>query len=438
MKTFIPFLGLIAALFLFDSCRFGLGRIPGTDGEVVEVPFTIRDTSNCSVIFGVQGTLCFSNPEAFYFIGATEHNSLLWDLDYNENTRGFSISAENTAQGVAVEPGDTLFSIIIQLTGVTGDFSTIRVCQEAINRRVICGNNGTLQNRGYGSTVGRVEIQDSILIAGKIRTINDPDEGISDVDVRLSSTFAHLQAVSDGEGHYNMGQSPTGHYWYRLTRETPSGTPLSTLGMLAIDRHIQGQQLLPPLYIIAADVNCDRQVDQSDLDLYNLVLLGYEEGFNNCPLWHFIPENVEFADPLNPFPELYNRSITLLENHENLNFIGIEVGIIDPTLAFGSNDRYLTLGREEELENHLTLYQNVPNPFSTETTIAFDLPSDEGAELLIYDASGRKVKSLSGPFMKGYNQVRLNGLHLQPGIYYCVLQSAMERRQIKLIYQPIP
>ncbi|MEO0110548.1 MAG: FlgD immunoglobulin-like domain containing protein [candidate division WOR-3 bacterium] len=40
------------------------------------------------------------------------------------------------------------------------------------------------------------------------------------------------------------------------------------------------------------------------------------------------------------------------------------------------------------------LYQNRPNPFKGLTSISFAIPKETFVSLLIYDASGRKVKSL--------------------------------------------
>ena len=60
--------------------------------------------------------------------------------------------------------------------------------------------------------------------------------------------------------------------------------------------------------------------------------------------------------------------------------------------------------------NRVTLHQNVPNPFNPATTISFSLPKDGLAEISIYDAAGRRVRSLaSREFESGIHELRWNG-----------------------------
>ncbi|MGE5355034.1 MAG: T9SS type A sorting domain-containing protein [Deltaproteobacteria bacterium] len=54
------------------------------------------------------------------------------------------------------------------------------------------------------------------------------------------------------------------------------------------------------------------------------------------------------------------------------------------------------------------LYQNVPNPFSTYTSIGFNLMDDCKYELAIYDITGKVFKTINGNGLKGYNSVRID------------------------------
>jgi hypothetical protein len=54
------------------------------------------------------------------------------------------------------------------------------------------------------------------------------------------------------------------------------------------------------------------------------------------------------------------------------------------------------------------LYQNVPNPFNSETIIKFDLPKAGSAELTFYDASGQVRFIIRGEYPAGPNQVKID------------------------------
>jgi len=78
--------------------------------------------------------------------------------------------------------------------------------------------------------------------------------------------------------------------------------------------------------------------------------------------------------------------------------------------------------RENNFRNRL--YQNVPNPFSSLTTIEFELSDDADVRITIYDTNGRLVKSYSGLYPEGKNNIivgynELNG----NGIYYYQLET---------------
>ncbi len=70
------------------------------------------------------------------------------------------------------------------------------------------------------------------------------------------------------------------------------------------------------------------------------------------------------------------------------------------------------------------LYQNVPNPFSQQTIIGFDLPQDMHADLIIFDQLGKVAKTFSGNYNRGYNRVEFPREALSAGVYYYTLRTA--------------
>lgn len=86
------------------------------------------------------------------------------------------------------------------------------------------------------------------------------------------------------------------------------------------------------------------------------------------------------------------------------------------------NYKYFELGSiiEIGIPAKFNLSQNYPNPFNPVTKINYELPFDSKVNLIIFDALGRKVKSLvNEEFDKaGYYSIQLNATQLSSGIYY--------------------
>jgi hypothetical protein len=65
------------------------------------------------------------------------------------------------------------------------------------------------------------------------------------------------------------------------------------------------------------------------------------------------------------------------------------------------------------------LQQNRPNPFRAASTISFRLENPGPAKLVLYDASGRQVRTLLDGFQEaGDHEIRLDGGNLAGGVYF--------------------
>jgi len=72
----------------------------------------------------------------------------------------------------------------------------------------------------------------------------------------------------------------------------------------------------------------------------------------------------------------------------------------------------------------IILWQNKPNPFDKQTTIAFELPESMEASLNIYTASGRKLWVVKKYYSAGYNEehIQMDG-NLPAGVYFYELTT---------------
>lgn len=88
------------------------------------------------------------------------------------------------------------------------------------------------------------------------------------------------------------------------------------------------------------------------------------------------------------------------------------------------------------------LHQNVPNPFNPSTTVAFDLPGNDGSVqvvLAVYDLRGRLVRTLlsreleSGTYSVQWNGEDQSGRRVASGVYFLRLTAGDVSRLRKLV-----
>ncbi len=90
-------------------------------------------------------------------------------------------------------------------------------------------------------------------------------------------------------------------------------------------------------------------------------------------------------------------------------------GRTDVGLNFINNDN-------EVVDNVFTLFQNTPNPFTSETRIGYILPDDGLVYLRLFDDSGKILKELKANGNKGFNEFEITRnmlpLNIRPILYY--------------------
>lgn len=91
--------------------------------------------------------------------------------------------------------------------------------------------------------------------------------------------------------------------------------------------------------------------------------------------------------------------------------------LLDVSLRFGQQKASVATGFE--------LYQNTPNPFSTETVVSFRLPQAGQATLKVYSLAGQAIHGQTGYFEAGYHEIRLSRSMLPTsGLLYYQLETA--------------
>lgn len=85
------------------------------------------------------------------------------------------------------------------------------------------------------------------------------------------------------------------------------------------------------------------------------------------------------------------------------------------------NFEYYALNGDVEIgvPNKFNISQNYPNPFNPITKIDFDLPFDSKVNIVLYDMTGREVKTLVNESRTaGYHTVQFNASDLSSGMYF--------------------
>jgi hypothetical protein len=71
------------------------------------------------------------------------------------------------------------------------------------------------------------------------------------------------------------------------------------------------------------------------------------------------------------------------------------------------------------LPTKFNLSQNYPNPFNPTTKIDFDLPFDSKVNIVLYDMTGREVKTLVNESRTaGFHILQFNASDLSSGTYF--------------------
>jgi Cohesin domain/FlgD Ig-like domain/Dockerin type I domain len=87
----------------------------------------------------------------------------------------------------------------------------------------------------------------------------------------------------------------------------------------------------------------------------------------------------------------------------------------------------------------IQVYQNFPNPFSSETTVRFELPETKQVRLTLSDLSGRVLLTENGLYEAGTHEWKWNGKtegggDLPSGTYLLRVQAGDATRTIRMVY----
>ncbi len=172
-------------------------------------------------------------------------------------------------------------------------------------------------------------------IAGNVYSVTG--QPVGGIMVSLSGAVSGT-TITDTEGHFQFADLPLNStYEVQLQREGPAIEGMDVIDVLDVIRHIQSSKpFTSPAQLLAADVDNSGDISVIDVLKMQKVLLSLETTFNIPNNWTFIPTNMEFANPTNPYSETITSSYSYtLESQAitDASFIAIKEGDVNGSFS---------------------------------------------------------------------------------------------------------
>ena len=125
------------------------------------------------------------------------------------------------------------------------------------------------------------------------------------------------------------------------------------------------------------------------------------------------------ATPVIPHWRLVGRYIP---PYPHLQWLEVDLQIVDETTV------------TDKVSDKITVYAGIPNPFSEESIISFDLQEDTDVTLQLFDLSGRMLYENKQFYDKGNNQIKVaaDDLYNHSGVIICYITTKWGRVTQKL------
>jgi len=79
------------------------------------------------------------------------------------------------------------------------------------------------------------------------------------------------------------------------------------------------------------------------------------------------------------------------------------------------------------------LLENYPNPATTQTVIPFVLPQAGKASIEIFDARGHKLTEITGNYLEGRNEVKVDVTRMNSGLHFYRISYGKQQLSRKMV-----
>jgi hypothetical protein len=244
---------------------------------------------------------------------------------------------------------------------------------------------------------------------------------ISDVNVEVVNNALDVFTGVSVDGDYAVADLATCEdYQVSAEKDGVAVAGVSTLDLVLISKHILNVQSLDsPYKILAADVNNSNSVTTLDLVGIRKLILRVAGDLPNGKVWGFVPANLEFSDPNNPFAD-FNASSTIskFSGNEAFDFIAYKFGDVNndaPVNANQLNNRdlaitYLNVDDQTVEESEIVeipVYGNLENVAGLQFTLHFnnnlEILGLQSGRLTELDANNYHIDGAQGTMTFSWN-----------------------------------
>ncbi|MBK9107778.1 MAG: T9SS type A sorting domain-containing protein [Saprospiraceae bacterium] len=303
--------------------------------------------------------------------------------------------------------------------------------------------------RLIGETTSTINVHTDTIIKTKYDTIVAPSGTVfyirrQDTSYATKSDTSYqiwekeLATASDGKYTYSK-LAKSKNYTLSLDRRESEFKGININDVIVLLKHIIGtEKLTDPYKLLAADVNGDELVDQSDFDLLYDLVLGIADYQTLSKHWRLLRKPILFKDPFNPFTTPMEASVDFKAvqiDYPQVNFTAVKIGELD-----GFDGLAQIQDRSKDLNKTVTGNMSelvvYPNPVSQQQVyFNFNLNQKSQVNIRFYNQQMQLVKRISSSFEKGSQHLEVNLSDVQAtGILFYELTDGSSNLYGKLIY----
>ncbi len=136
--------------------------------------------------------------------------------------------------------------------------------------------------------------------------------------------------TTDTNGKYCFENLPAGNYVITAEKDIDDKSGVNSGDISALKKHILGKTKLDsPYNILAGDTKVNKSVNSGDVSEIQKLILAKIPAFSECQSWTFIDKQFQFSIPANPFSSEPKASLSISDNTNAADFIGIKMGDVN-------------------------------------------------------------------------------------------------------------